>query len=549
MKNKETPLSKAVEKRFKVLEKDRNNWESHWDEVAKYVVPRKDNVYGNYTPGQKKNTHLFNSTGIKANDDLANALSSLMINPASQWMDLTHWDDEVDTEDEVRKWLGRASKKLLAILNKTNFQTSSQEMFVDYSSFGTGFVRIKKDKKRKFKFFCYPIYEVYLGENQDLEISTVGRKINMPIADVVEMFGKDFLKDQPDLQQMYEKKPDKEIEVVHLVDERTKFEAYLGTKDGIKSQLDYVSIYMLRKTKFILEEKGFKNLPFASPRFSKSSGEIYGRGPAMKSLPDNKTVNAMDKIVLVSGQLAMAPPLQAVDNGLLRPVKFKPYGLTFRRPGSDPIQPLVTNSRPDIGLDLIQNKEEKIKEMFFANELRIIEANRMTATEIMQRRDEQFRSLASVMARISSEYLRPVIDFCFAEMIEDPEWAEFVSEMPDQLRQGGELKVEYSSLVTRALKTAEAESFNRGIQLSSGVLEAQPEVFDNIDGDKVIRHNMKAMGVNPLFLRSENDRDEMRKQRAEAQQQQMQQAQQMQQMEMASKMRGNDEGSGGQGPV
>jgi hypothetical protein len=542
-------LAIAVERRFKVLEKDRKNWESHWDEVAKYVVPRKDNVYGNYTPGQKKNTHLFNSTAIKANDDLANALASLMINPASQWFDMTHWDDEVDIQDDVRKWLGKASSKLLNILNKTNFQIASQEMFVDYSSFGTGFVRIKKDKKKKFKFFCYPIYEVYLGENADLEISAVGRKIKMPIADVVELFGKDFLEGNPDLQQMYQKKPDKCLEVVHLVDERTKFEAYLGEKDGVKTQLPYVSIYMLSKTKEILEEKGFKNLPFASPRFSKSSGEIYGRGPAMKSLPDTKTVNSMDKVVLMGGQLAVAPPLQAVDNGLLRPVKFKPYGLTYRRPGSDPIQPLVTNARPDIGLDLITNKEEKIEKMFFSNELRIIEANRMTATEIMQRRDEQFRSLASVMARISLEYLRPVIDFCFAEMIEDPDWSDFMEEMPEALRQGGELKVEYSSLVTRALKTAEAEAFNRGIQLSSGILEAQPEVFDNIDGDKVIRHNMKAMGVNPEFLRSTDERDAIRQQRAEAQQAQMEQAQQMQQLEMAQKMGGQGDSNGGQGPV
>jgi len=77
------------------------NWDSHWDEVAKYVVPRKDNVYGQASPGEKRANRLFDTEGIRANDDLAAALHGMLTNPSLIWFNLSTGDNELDRNKNV----------------------------------------------------------------------------------------------------------------------------------------------------------------------------------------------------------------------------------------------------------------------------------------------------------------------------------------------------------------------------------------------------------------------------------------------------------------
>ncbi len=76
----ENKLAEDVIKRHNSLKAQRINWEAHWDEVAKYVVPKKDNVYGQASPGEKRSNRLFDSEAIRAVDDLSAALHGMLTN-------------------------------------------------------------------------------------------------------------------------------------------------------------------------------------------------------------------------------------------------------------------------------------------------------------------------------------------------------------------------------------------------------------------------------------------------------------------------------------
>ena len=120
-------VAQKVIKRYGTLKAQRINWESHWDEVAKYVIPRKDNVYGQATPGEKRANRLFDSSAIRANDDLASNLHGMLTNPATVWFGLSTGDKELDKKPEVLKWLHRSTLQMIQTLNNSNFQTEKEK--------------------------------------------------------------------------------------------------------------------------------------------------------------------------------------------------------------------------------------------------------------------------------------------------------------------------------------------------------------------------------------------------------------------------------------
>ena len=117
----EIELGARVVKMFDVLTTDRKNWDAHWDEVAKYVVPRKDNVYGQATPGEKRANRLFDSEGIRSNDELAAALHGMLTNPSLIWFNLSTGDTELDRNKNVSAWLFDTTNKMIRFFKQLEF--------------------------------------------------------------------------------------------------------------------------------------------------------------------------------------------------------------------------------------------------------------------------------------------------------------------------------------------------------------------------------------------------------------------------------------------
>lgn len=513
-------LGKLIVKRYGELDANRGNWKDYWSQLLKYIQPDKDNVYGENTPGQRKNTQVFDGTAIKANRDLANAMVSLLMNPSSKWFQYATGIPELDDKDNVAKWLDRATRITLNTLQNSNFYPTIHEAFLDDGAIGTSALLVLDDEETDVRIECQPIFEWVISENSKREVDVGYRKYKYTLRQMVEDFGEDFLQGDMELEKCLKETPDKMFEIIQAI-EPTKNIAKYYPQIERETANPFVSVHVMCQKEKVLKVGGFTSKPLIVTRHSKQSGEMYGRCPGMEAFPDIRTVNALKKIILVGGQLAIAPPLQATDNSVMRGVKMRPYGMTYRRPGSDPIQSLFSGARPDIGNDLLQQIQEDIKQFFYIDQLRTIQADRMTATEIMQRRDEQFRSFGAILARKDVELVKPLIDRVFQILYEKGRFGEAPEELAEV---DGRLKVVYNSMIAKAMTTAEAENFTRAIQISEAVFSLDPAVADNLDSDKILRNNMRAMGVNQDFMRDESDRDKIREQRAESEAAQQQAA-------------------------
>lgn len=503
IKSDEAKAKKIVQK-FDKLKSDRVNWDSYWEELAKFVMPRKDEVYGMVVAGEKKGHNLYDSTSVHANELLASALHSMLTNPSSVWFGLSTGDKRLDQDKDARQFLQDAVLKMIQVLNKSNFQTEIHETYLDLGGIGTTSLRIEEDEESIVRFFASSIYEVYIEENNKGIVDTVYREYKYTLRQIVQEFGEEIL--PLDLKQQYMKDDTVKCDVIHAIEPKS-----MGSDE-------FASYHVLKEHTVLLREGKFNEKPYAVPRWTKITGEKYGRCPAMKSLPDIKMLNTMMKTMIRAAQKAADPPLMIPDNGFLLPVRTQPGGSNIYRAGSkDRIEPLITGGRIDINDTMVEQARQRIRSAFFIDQLQLQQGPQMTATEVMQRTEENLRMMGPILGRLNNELLKPIIDRVFGIMFRKG----LFGEVPKILK-GKDLEIRYVSQISKAQRSGEADTFTRVIQSIAPIIEMQPQMMENINGDEVLRYHAEIFGLPEEMLRGRKEVEESRQKAAEQQASQMQ---------------------------
>ena len=523
----------AVMRRWNAMKNDRVNWDSHWDEVSRFIIPKKDNIYGQNIKGggEKKNQHILDATAIHSNELLASALHSMLTNPTTMWFNMSSGEPELDRQDDVRFWFQRVSQKMMATLNRSNFQTEVHELYLDLGSFGTGLMRIEEDNELDVRFHARPIYEAWIGENSKQLVDIVYRKFKWELRQIVHEFGMDALPDElkRDLDNNGQK-GFKEYEILHCVQPVGNGELAAKKLTSLQGK-PFESIYVLLECGRILHKNGFKEFPYVVPRWTKVSGETYGRSPGMKALPDIKMLNRVMADTIRAAQKATDPALQMPDDGAVLPIRTAPGSINYYRAGSkDRIEPLLTGSRPDIGFQFITDIRQRIRSAFFIDQLQLQEGPQMTATEVVQRTEEKLRLMGPILGRQLFEFMRPSLDRVFNIMSRKKRFPK-----PPAVLQGMNVDFVFTSQIVRAQQLSESQNFLRAIQAIAPIIEADPSALDNIDSDEALRYSLKLHGIPQEIIRSSDEIEGLRAQRVAAAQQAQQNEQELQDAEKVQK--------------
>ena len=511
-----TDLSKNLLSRYEKLEGQRQNWETHWQEVADYMQPRKADVTKTRARGDKRNEMIFDSSPIQAVELLAASLHGMLTNPSTPWFTLRFKDEDVENEDEAKIWLESATDAMYTAFNRSNFQQEIFELYHDLITFGTAAMFIEEDDEDILKFSTRHINEIFIAENDKGRIDTVFRKFNLSARAVIQKFGDVSM----NIMTKANKDPYEEVSILHAVYPRSDFDP----KKQDKQNMPFESVYLDAESGDELSVSGFREFPFVVPRYLKASHEIYGRSPAMTALPDVKMLNEMSKTTIKSAQKQVDPPLLVPDDGFMLPVRTIPGGLNFYRAGTrDRIEPLNIGANTPLGLNMEEQRRNSIRNAFYVNQLMMQSGPQMTATEVIQRNEEKMRLLGPVLGRLQSELLKPLIDRAFALILRK----NLFKPAPDFLS-GRDIEIEYVSPLAKAQKSTELQSIMRAIEIMGSLSNVAP-VFDHINMDKLVRHLADIVGVPQKILKPQAELNAEREQ-AQAQQQQMQQMQQLQQV-------------------
>jgi hypothetical protein len=502
-----------------MMESARSQTENHWQECYDYIVPRKSDVISMRTQGDKRGNELFDSTAINANQLLSSALHGMLTNPATKFFELVMGDPELDNDEEVKEWLQIVADRMFVVMNNSNFQTEVHETYIDLGAIGTACMFVGEHDDHIVHFNTRAMKEIFVSENNLGLIDRVHRKFSWKPKHIVQEFGEKNC--HPFVMEQYKKGNEEDWTVIHAV--HPNYE-----KDG---KQPFKSCYFLKDQKIKLNEKGFNEFPYAIPRWTKTSGEVYGRGPGMDSLPDIKMINSMQEAIIKGAQKTIDPPVEVEDDGVVGRVRLTPSGITYKRPGSAPIRPLITDARIDFGFQAVDRVRAAIRAAFFVDQLQLNEGPQMTAAEVFQRSEEKMRLMGPVLGRQHFEFLRPVIERVFGIMSRKG----MFPPAPESI-QGKKFDVRYSSLIAKAQRMGDAENVNRAIATLAPMLQLKPETADLLNGDEYARYVMSLYGAPMNLLNKQKEVQEIREGRAKAQEQAAAEMQEQHQAEVAGKV-------------
>ena len=362
---------------------------------------------------------------------------------------------------------------------------------------------------RHLVFRSFPLSDCFVQENHDGIVDTVFRRSMMTARQLEQKFGPNSIPSAI----TKERDMDKDWEVVHAVYPREDRDS----SKTDKMNMPFKSCWFSVEHKHIFLESGYNEFPYHVPRWSKLAGEIYGRSPAMTCLPDIKMINQMSKVTIKAAQKAVDPPLMVPDDGFMLPLKPAPSSLMFYQQGTDPIIPLEPRGRIDLGLEMMEQRRGHIIKSFFVDWILQQKNNvEMTATEVMDRREEKLRMMAPMIGRIESELLSVMIRRSFSILMRQ----ELLPPPPDVMS-GMVLEISYSSPASQAQAGVKAVSIQRYLQDLIPLAEMAPEIMDSFNTDEFAKVMADIRDVSRRILRSPDEIAQLR----EGRQQQEQQAQ------------------------
>lgn len=405
-------------KRFGRAAQARSTWEGHWRECYDNAMPWRQGFppAAERTPGAKVSQTIFDGTAPDAADQLAASLLGQLTPPWAQWFGLTagelveHAAGDGDT-GELSAEIEGVAAIVQGHFDRSNFQVEIHQAYMDLVVAGTASVQFEENDDgaaSAFRFCAVPPYQLYLEENAAGLLDTTFRRYDWPLERIRERF------------------PGVALPAEWTRDGGGPAERTFGVLEAVvpdgKGRYDYRALALGSNGPAAtapaageateLRSAGLAQPPFVNFRWSKAAGEVYGRSPVMKILPDIKTANKVVELVLKNASIAVTGMWQADDDGVINPaaIKLVPGTIIPKAVGSAGLQPLQAPGRFDVSSLVLDQLQARIRHALLVDRLAEIEANaRMTATEVLERVAEMARLLGATYGRLQTELLNPLV--------------------------------------------------------------------------------------------------------------------------------------------
>jgi hypothetical protein len=532
-------LAREVERRFSLLERQRNPYHALWNEIAEHAGPS----FGGF--GQSDPTHPIqpeaeqvDTTLRRSADILSSGLLSYLSSPAQRWFRLTTKDRDMADSPEIRGWLQQVEEVYNDTLHRQRFYPVQAHGYHISALFGVKALYVDETPTAGIRFMARPLQELFIAQDYLGRIDTVCRLFKLTARQMVQAFGlaaldkagaKDLLHDYRMQSDGRGGDSERAYEVLHLC-------APMDSLDGLirrglpRPRQSVASVYVLRAEKVVLGVGGYEELPYIVDRWQEHPATAYASDwPGLAALADGKMINEMKTLILESGQLATAPPIWAPDDGFVGRLSVEPRAINYYDKSGDnslaDFGAMDVGGDPRLSLDLLSMVKKDIQEAFFTDlfqmlKIRTEDGGDPTATEVRELAQEKMFLLGPMLYR-QQEAFDHLFDRLFRLLWRRGE----IPPPPRELVEAkGEIEVEYVSPLALAQKESQTQAILRTYQEAGILARFDPQILDNFKNDAVLRRITAQRGFPQDGLRSEEEVARLRQQR----QQQMQAQQQAQ---------------------
>jgi hypothetical protein len=507
--------------RHEDMKSEQRQWLNIWQELSDYIQPRKGNIAFKRTSAQQQTDRLFDSTAPHANELLAASMQGALTSGAFRWFGLVIRDLELDDHPDVQILLEACSTDMFHAINESNFASESHEVYLDGPCFGTSAILVEERAASRLVqpgsllHYSLPPGSFCIDENKEGRVDTVFHEQMFSARAAANEFGKDALGKQ--IQSALGTNSNERFPFLHAIYPREDFALNLGRRLPATKK-PYGSLWIDVHGRKTARVSGYDECPIMVPRWTKTTGEIYGRGPGFVALPDIKTLNKAVELKLKAWAKIVDPPLMVRSEAVVGTVQLRSAGLTFVR-DMDSIKPLTELGGDLKSADMEEGKiREAIRRMFYADQLQMQEGPQMTAYEVQVRYELMQRILGPTLGRLEVEYLNPYINRVFWLRLRASAKNSPYRKLLAWCKQHGvAMDVEYEGPLAKAQRLQESTSMQRFFQIALPLQQLDQNVFDNVDMDYTIREHAASVGTPAKMLRPMDDVMAIRQARQQAQ--------------------------------
>lgn len=507
-------LAESLCEREEHLRSKRNTWETLWQNVTKYVLPNEANFTEKLPGGLERTRYILDSTAPRSLELFASAMHGLLNNPAMRWIKIgVQGKPGLMDKPENAAWGNEVSDIMLASLTGEEADIYSQlhTVYLGLGSVGTACLYTDVGATGNLRVREYTMADVVVDEGESEMIDTVMRRWaatarrarqRWPGVDLGESVEKARREDEP-------------AEFMHCVIPGTDECAKYFPAKVRNTNAPYLSCWLNKNDRKTVQHSIFHENPYQVPRWYKTRGEVYGRSPAMTALPDIRMVNQMSATILRGAEKIVDPPMIIPDGGMVSPVRLFPGGTSYSEGSWDPkfLIPPGT-SRIETGNQLLEQRQQAIREAFFTPLFATPESPVKTATQVLQEVDERNRAVSPMLVRVQSELFFGMLRRVYNLLQRNGR----IPTPPSDL-QGAEITIEYVSPLTASQRQMEALSTMRLAEMLIPWAGSDPGIMDWINSDKLFPVILSGSGAPPAIAKTAYEVENVRKAKMAQQQQ------------------------------
>ena len=503
----------ALMKRRSNLIKDVHNWRNIWQQVSDYIVTQRADVTTKRSPGIVTTDLVHDSTAPTSALIAAAAAQGAMMPRTIRWFATTFTRQQRPLLDlvGVRDWLFELTVSMHESLNGGNFHAESIETWLDLFAYNTGCLFSEfRDGRVSYTSIQPGTYVV--DENADGLVETMFRDFTLTTRDAVAEYGLDKMATK-----VREKlsrdgnSADDNLQLVHAVFRRN---TVVDNAQMLRTSMSmpFAAFTIDVKNKHIVRESGFEEFPYFVSRWSKASGEKYGRGPGITMLPTIKTLNYAVQKRKEQWALAIQPPMKARERGVRGRIAQVPGYINYVQ-NMDDLQEMVTNARFDVASFSEEDLRGRIERGFFIDQVQLppMEGTPASATEIAIRAEHMMRVLGPTYNRIEFEWMNPMLARHLNEMRRNGQLPEPPPALVAATRNADgsdgvvDIDFDFEGPLARAQAQSDIDAINRSLATLAPFEETHPETMYRINFEDLGEFVMQANRVPAPIIASDEE--------------------------------------------
>jgi hypothetical protein len=378
------------------------------DQAYEFALPYRKPVSGSssrgtHAEGASRTDRVFDNTAETSLTRFAGRLLTDLTPPFQPFFKLEAGPMvPKDQREGIDIFLAEVTDVLHAALRASNFESAVTEMYFDLA-FGTGAMWVGAgDDDELIEFITVFAPDVALEEGPTGRVEGIHWKRDLRPEDIQRLWPKGDLSKK--ILDAIEKKSTKPI----CLSQSTIYDP-----DKKVWRLFVFECSNNTAAKFIHEEE-FKSCPWLTPRFTKTPGEVRGRGPVLTALPASKTANKVVELTLKNAAFAMLGLWTAVDDGVFNPdmARVVPGEMLKVARNGGPFGPSIkTLDSPrsfDVSNLVLQDMREQVRGPLMDRPLPSNTGAVRSATEIIEKAKLNTRDYAGVFGRLVREIVVPL---------------------------------------------------------------------------------------------------------------------------------------------